>query len=559
MSYQVLARKWRPRTFAELVGQEHVVRPLSNALNNDRVHHAFLFTGTRGVGKTTIARIFAKSLNCERGVSASPCGECSACQEINEGRFIDLIEVDAASRTRVEDTRELLDNVQYTPTRGRYKVYLVDEVHMLSSHSFNALLKTLEEPPPHVKFLLATTDPQRLPVTILSRCLQFNLKRLAPAVIADYLTTILDQEAVEYEPAAVQLIARAGEGSMRDALSLLDQAIAFGGNRVNQADTSVMLGSVDQQHVIRLLQALVNKDVDHLLATIAELDQQSPDYDSILVELLAYLQRIALLQMAPKTTFDDGRFDENMIRDLSTQLTAEDVQLCYQIALIGRRDLPLAADARGGFEMLMLRMLCFLPASADPVTPAGPATVAAPAAKNVVTTPAAPVAPKSAPAVSKKPPSAITTTTTQPPAAPTDIAHPLPATEPATDSLDWAQLVENIGLTALVKQLAVHCVVKRFEDHHLELLLDPKHQQVRTDNSIKRLQAALEKHFGHSLKMVVEIGEQAAVTPAQEQAQQQQQRRQEAVELIEQDPNIKAMQETFNARINPDSIIATDQ
>ena len=327
MSYQVLARKWRPRTFHELVGQEHVVRALTNALDRRRLHHAFLFTGTRGVGKTTIARIFAKSLNCEAGVSSTPCGECAACREIDAGRFVDLIEVDAASRTKVEDTRELLENVQYAPSRGRFKVYLIDEVHMLSTHSFNALLKTLEEPPPHVKFLLATTDPQKLPVTVLSRCLQFGLKRLPAGLIARYLGQVLEREGISGDEEALRLIARAGDGSMRDALSLLDQAIAFGSGQVETAAVSTMLGSIDRRRVTGLLDALAANDAPGLLRQVAELDENVPDYVAILAELLSLLQRVALAQAVPDALTDDALTDPAELRRFAKLLPPEDVQL----------------------------------------------------------------------------------------------------------------------------------------------------------------------------------------------------------------------------------------
>jgi len=365
MSYQVLARKYRPGKFSELAGQEHVLRALINALDNDRLHHAFLFTGTRGVGKTTIARILAKSLNCEEGVSSTPCGQCSACLEISQGRFVDLIEVDAASRTRVDDTRELLDNVQYAPTRGRYKVYLIDEVHMLSSHSFNALLKTLEEPPPHVKFLLATTDPQKLPVTVLSRCLQFNLKRLPVSVIQQQLEHILGVEAIEAEPAALNLLARAADGSMRDGLSLLDQAIGFGGGQLSESEVRVMLGTVERDDVFRLLEALAAEDGAQLLSIVAELDTRAPDYLSVLDELATALQRLAVLQMVEDAGAEwEGR---ERLQDLAGRLTAESVQLYYQIAILGRRDLPLAPEPRAGLEMCLLRMLAFQPTDSGPM------------------------------------------------------------------------------------------------------------------------------------------------------------------------------------------------
>src|SRR5688572_352494 len=363
MSYLVLARKWRPRSFAELVGQEHVRQALVNALDSGRVHHAFLFTGTRGVGKTTIARILARSLNCERGVSSTPCGECGACREIDEGRFVDLIEVDAASRTKVDDTRDLLDNVQFLPTRGRYKVYLIDEVHMLSAHSFNALLKTLEEPPPHVKFLLATTDPQKLPVTVLSRCLQFNLKRLPAALIAARLAHILAAEKVAFEPPAVELLARAADGSLRDALSLLDQMLAFGAGRVTEADARAMLGTVDRQQVLGLVERLADRDAAGLFAAIAAIDAYAPDYGGLLDEMAALLQKLALRQAVPGLGEDEVHPEETLAA-LAARMPAEDLQLAYQLATHGRRDLELAPDARTGFEMTLLRILAFRPADA---------------------------------------------------------------------------------------------------------------------------------------------------------------------------------------------------
>ena len=365
MSYQVLARKWRPSRFQEMVGQEHVLKALVNALDDDRLHHAYLFTGTRGVGKTSIARLFAKSLNCETGVSSTPCGECSACREIAEGRFVDLIEVDAASRTKVEDTRELLENVQYAPTHGRFKVYLIDEVHMLSTHSFNALLKTLEEPPPHVKFLLATTDPQKLPVTILSRCLQFNLKNLIPERIVNHLQFVLGEEGVSYDDPALWLLARSADGSMRDALSLTDQAIAFGAGTITEADVSAMLGTIDQRLVHRILQSLAESDARGLMAAVNDLSQFSPDYNTVLADLISVLHRIAMGQVIPDA-IDNTMGDQAQITSLAQSLSAEDVQLYYQVALMGRKDLPFVPDPKEGMEMVLLRMLAFRPASAPP-------------------------------------------------------------------------------------------------------------------------------------------------------------------------------------------------
>ncbi|TXR53278.1 DNA polymerase III subunit gamma/tau [Reinekea thalattae] len=358
MSYQVLARKWRPATFAEMVGQVHVLRALINALDQQRLHHAYLFTGTRGVGKTTIARLLAKSLNCEQGVSSKPCGVCSSCKEISEGRFVDLIEVDAASRTKVEDTRELLDNVQYAPTRGRYKVYLIDEVHMLSSSSFNALLKTLEEPPEHVKFLLATTDPQKLPVTVLSRCLQFNLKNMTRENIVSHLNHILAEEQVPHDQGSLWSIAEAAAGSMRDALSLTDQAIAFGEGALKDSDVSAMLGSVDLKRVLRFAVALFERNVDQLMALTAEVDEHSPDYQALMTELMSVLHRTAIAQAAP-TAIDNSKGDRNAIVKLAGAVQPEDVHLYYQIAAKAKPEMPLAPSERAGFEMALLRMVAF--------------------------------------------------------------------------------------------------------------------------------------------------------------------------------------------------------
>ncbi|UTL92825.1 DNA polymerase III subunit gamma/tau [Pseudomonas fluorescens] len=364
MSYQVLARKWRPRSFREMVGQAHVLKALINALDNQRLHHAYLFTGTRGVGKTTIARIIAKCLNCETGITSTPCGTCSVCREIDEGRFVDLIEIDAASRTKVEDTRELLDNVQYAPSRGRFKVYLIDEVHMLSTHSFNALLKTLEEPPPYVKFILATTDPQKLPATILSRCLQFSLKNMSPERVVEHLSHVLQAENVPFEPDALWLLGRAADGSMRDAMSLTDQAIAFGEGKVLAADVRAMLGSLDHGQVYGVLQALLEGDARALLEAVRNLAEQGPDWGGVLAEMLNVLHRVAIAQALPEAV-DNGQGDRDRVLALASALPAEDVQFYYQMGLIGRRDLPLAPDPRGGFEMVLLRMLAFRPADSD--------------------------------------------------------------------------------------------------------------------------------------------------------------------------------------------------
>jgi DNA polymerase-3 subunit gamma/tau len=427
MSYQVLARKWRPRSFREMVGQAHVLKALINALDNQRLHHAYLFTGTRGVGKTTIARIIAKCLNCETGITSTPCGTCSVCREIDEGRFVDLIEIDAASRTKVEDTRELLDNVQYAPSRGRFKVYLIDEVHMLSTHSFNALLKTLEEPPPYVKFILATTDPQKLPATILSRCLQFSLKNMSPERVVEHLSHVLQAENVPFEPDALWLLGRAADGSMRDAMSLTDQAIAFGEGKVLAADVRTMLGSLDHGQVYGVLEALLEGDARALLEAVRNLAEQGPDWSGVLAEMLNVLHRVAVAQALPEAV-DNGQGDRDRVLALASALPAEDVQFYYQMGLIGRRDLPLAPDPRGGFEMVLLRMLAFRPAdsddapkpvlkpvgisqaTADPATPvAAPAVVAeapafaVPQPAPVVPAPQVEVAPVVAPAPVSEP------------------------------------------------------------------------------------------------------------------------------------------------------------
>ncbi|SEI23370.1 DNA polymerase III, gamma subunit /DNA polymerase III, tau subunit [Pseudomonas asplenii] len=460
MSYQVLARKWRPRSFREMVGQTHVLKALINALDSQRLHHAYLFTGTRGVGKTTIARIIAKCLNCETGITSSPCGTCSVCREIDEGRFVDLIEIDAASRTKVEDTRELLDNVQYAPSRGRFKVYLIDEVHMLSSHSFNALLKTLEEPPPYVKFILATTDPQKLPATILSRCLQFSLKNMTPERVVEHLTHVLGVENVPFEDDALWLLGRAADGSMRDAMSLTDQAIAFGEGKVLASDVRAMLGTLDHGQVYDVLHALIEGDAKALLEAVRHLAEQGPDWNGVLSEILNVLHRVAIAQALPEGV-DNGHGDRDRVLALAQALPAEDVQFYYQMGLIGRRDLPLAPDPRGGFEMVLLRMLAFRPADSaeaprQPLKPVGisQATVdsankvAGPAAAAPVVAPVAPVA--AAPAAMVVPPAAPVVTPAAPVATPAPVSEAVPepvvelAPEPEPEPV--AAAVEDIDL-----------------------------------------------------------------------------------------------------------------
>jgi DNA polymerase-3 subunit gamma/tau len=452
MSYQVLARKWRPRSFREMVGQTHVLKALINALDSQRLHHAYLFTGTRGVGKTTIARIIAKCLNCETGITSSPCGECSVCREIDEGRFVDLIEIDAASRTKVEDTRELLDNVQYAPSRGRFKVYLIDEVHMLSSHSFNALLKTLEEPPPYVKFILATTDPQKLPATILSRCLQFSLKNMTPERVVEHLTHVLTAENVPFEDDALWLLGRAADGSMRDAMSLTDQAIAFGEGKVLATDVRAMLGTLDHGQVYDVLHSLIEGDAKALLEGVRHLAEQGPDWNGVLSEILNVLHRVAIAQALPEGV-DNGHGDRDRVLALAQALPAEDVQFYYQMGLIGRRDLPLAPDPRGGFEMVLLRMLAFRPAdTADaprqPLKPVGISQATVDSANSVAaaTEPAPVVAAAVAPAPVPAPAPVAALAPAPAPAPVAPVAAPEPEPAPvvaeAVVDLPWNDPVE---------------------------------------------------------------------------------------------------------------------
>ena len=530
MSYQVLARKWRPRNFAELVGQEHVLQALTNALDNDRLHHAYLFTGTRGVGKTTIARIFAKSLNCETGVSSTPCGECSTCLEITEGRFVDLIEVDAASRTKVEDTRELLDNVQYAPTRGRYKVYLIDEVHMLSTHSFNALLKTLEEPPPHVKFLLATTDPQKLPATVLSRCLQFNLKRLQLPLIRDYLASLLEQEKITFEVPALQRLARAADGSMRDALSLLDQAIAYGSGTVTEVDVRTMLGSIEHQYIVQILESLSTADAGKLLQAVNDAVERTTDLDSVLNELLSLLQQIAIAQSVPEAV-DEHLEARDAVLELARKMLPEDVQLFYQIGLIGRRDLYLSPEPRGGLEMVLLRMLTFRPA--DVATTKGQQAV-----QGGNNSKSASVAP--APTVSRK--------TVQSGQAQVTV-------DTATD---WRALVETLPLKGVLRELAMNCDCQSKIDKHWVLALDDAHRQLLSDDRRKRLQNALSEVLGHAIQLQIDVTGEAVETPAVQQQRESDERQASAVAEIAADPNVRAIQDAFGATVHTESIRPRD-
>jgi DNA polymerase-3 subunit gamma/tau len=542
MSYQVLARKWRPRNFTELVGQPHVQRALVNALKEDRLHHAYLFTGTRGVGKTTIARIFAKCLNCETGVTATPCGECEACRAIDEGRFVDLIEVDAASRTKVEDTRELLDNVQYAPTRGRYKVYLIDEVHMLSGHSFNALLKTLEEPPPHVKFLLATTDPQKLPVTVLSRCLQFNLKRMSSQMIVEHLQHILDQEHLSYDSAALGLLAKSADGSMRDALSLLDQAIAYAGGDVRDAEVREMLGSVSQEHIYLLLESLIRQDANGMMQEVSRLAEQAPDFQDVLSELITLLHHLALMQKVPDA-LDVSAEEQQRLLAIAQAVHPEDLQLYYQIALQGRRDLPVAPDMRDGFEMVLLRMLAFTPADE---------------AGHDATRPVPESVPKTQPSVSSAADQASREAETQaadnaPSASPVveqagSISHELSELD------DWCDLVPQLGLSAMVRELANNCRYLRRDDSVVVLGLAEAKAHLATEKSQQKIEGLLSEYFAQPLKLHIEITQDEGETPAQSKQRAEAERLQSAESAIQEDDFVKAMGETFDAQIVPGTV-----
>ena len=575
MSYQVLARKWRPRRFEEMVGQEHVLKAIINALDNDRLHHAYLFTGTRGVGKTTIARIFSKSLNCEQGISSKPCGECSTCREIDEGRFVDLLEVDAASRTKVEDTRELLENVQYTPTRGRYKVYLIDEVHMLSNHSFNALLKTLEEPPAHVKFLLATTDPQRLPVTILSRCLQFNLKRMPLEMISQHLNYILQQENITADAGALALIAKGADGSMRDALSLLDQGIAHGGGDLREADIRAMLGTIDRDHVYVVMDALVEKDADAVLNAVQLIAEQVPDFDYVLGELLSLLHAVAVNQLVEdrKHTVD---LDQARVEHYASRMSTEDVQLYYQIGLIGRRDLAYAPDLRTGFEMCLLRMLAFMPVGMElERTSAAGSVGAVNSTPGKVSKPSTPPpsnqtqsAPKVNPlnavrsalgdALSKK-----TNKTdspepeNKPPAMQTVESREVNEARPSqtlSSDASWSDMVAAMRLEGMIKQLASNCVLSLRSENRIELTLSAGFASLYNKKTEQRLQEALRTLLDKPVILEIEVGQVEADTPAVEEQRRADHRLDEARQSIENDANVRALQERFDARVIPESI-----
>jgi DNA polymerase-3 subunit gamma/tau len=560
-----LARKWRPRAFADLKGQEHVVRALSNALTQGRLHHAYLLTGTRGVGKTTLARILAKCLNCETGVTATPCGVCSACTQIDGGRFVDLLELDAASNTGVDNMREVLDNAQYAPTVGRFKVYIIDEVHMLSKPAFNSMLKTLEEPPAHVKFILATTDPQKIPVTVLSRCLQFNLKPMPPALVAQHLAEVLADENVSAEVAALNLLARAAAGSMRDALSLTDQAIAYGGGAIEAAGVEAMLGTVRRDYLFDLLDALAANDADGLMQQAQQLAEGGMAFDAALQDMGSLLTQLAVMLHAPNQAghgaAETGADSERMAAAAS-RLDAETVQLYYQIALNGRRDLPFAPDELSGFCMTLLRMLAFAPgadtraprvppapARAAPMPQAEPASRAAmppakPEAASAVV-PAAPVAPAALAATTPyiEPVSAT-------PAAPAMIASE--SSPPA--AWDWLAVVASLRLGGMAKMLADHCelVAQTADAVTLRVGEADKHLLDRTYQD--KLIAALRDKYGAGLKVTVELGAAVEKTPQQVRTRIKDERQAEAVAAIESDPFVRELVEQFGGQIDAATI-----
>ncbi|HKA43383.1 MAG TPA: DNA polymerase III subunit gamma/tau [Burkholderiales bacterium] len=516
---QVLARKWRPRTFSELVGQEHVVKALTNALVQQRLHHAYLFTGTRGVGKTTLARIIAKALNCETGVTATPCGRCQACTEIDAGRFVDLLELDAASNTQVDNMRELLENALYVPTAGRYKVYIIDEVHMLSRNAFNAMLKTLEEPPAHVKFILATTDPQKVPVTVLSRCLQFNLKQIPPQQIRERLQHVLDSERIAWEPPALALLARAAQGSLRDALSLLDQAIAHGGGGVAEESVRAMLGVVEHDYLYAILRALAAGDGRALVVEAEKMASRSLSFEAALQDLATLLHRLALAQAVPDTLDADDP-DREVLAGIAALITPEDLQLYYQIAVQGRSEIGLAPDEYAGFTMTLLRMLAFAPQDQPAGSVERPARVAQAEAR-----------PRPSIVESKK----------------------------NTDDPGWPELIEQLGLKGMARELAQHCELVTREATRIELRIAQAHQHLLGKPYQDRLKAALEQHFGTALRLVVNVSDSAGRSPAAVADRDKQQKQAIAVAAIEQDPFVRELVDNFDARVVESSIKPSEQ
>ena len=554
MSYQVLARKWRPKSFATLVGQEHVVRALTHALSEQRLHHAYLFTGTRGVGKTTIARILAKSLNCEAGVSAEPCGTCSACVEIDSGRFVDLLEVDAATNTRVDEMRQLLENAVYAPTRGRYKVYVIDEVHMLSNSAFNAMLKTLEEPPEHVKFILATTDPQKIPVTVLSRCLQFNLKQMPPPAICGHLTRILQAESVSFEPAALNLLARSAAGSMRDALSLLDQAIAHGAGRVDESQVREMLGTVDLDYLFSILDALHANDATQMLTVADEMTTRSLSFDSALQELANLLTQVQVAQLAPGAIADDLP-ERARLLELASRINAEYVQLAYQIAIHGRQELALAPDEYAGFVMTLLRLLAFSPSDEGRRTVASPETAArTPSADRSLPLARTHNAPSRRDAVvAEEPPKTppIVPEVTKPESTSRRDAIPIGT---ATPPLDWHAALSSLSLSGMARELAQHCELRSIDDTQINLRLSPVHRHLQMKPAQDKLQQALSGFLGRQARVHIELAQTESTTPAAAAQRAREERHESAVAAIEQDGFVRDVIDIFDAQLVDSSI-----
>lgn len=562
MSYQVLARKWRPKTFESLVGQEHVVRALTHALGESRLHHAYLFTGTRGVGKTTLARILAKSLNCEQGISASPCGVCSTCTEIDAGRFVDLLEVDAATNTKVDEMRQLLENAVYAPTRGRFKVYVIDEVHMLSNSAFNAMLKTLEEPPDHVKFILATTDPQKIPVTVLSRCLQFNLKQMTPPLIAGHLKQILEVESIAAEPGALNLLARSANGSMRDALSLLDQAIAHGAGKVEEAQVRSMLGTVDLDYLFNILEALLAGDAAGMIAVADDMALRSLSFDAALQELATLFTRLQIAQLAPQAVADELPERERLI-DLAARLDPEFVQLGYQIAVHGRKELPLAPDERSGFVMTLLRLHVFRPAAGD-------APSAAPRSADGGSGRAAQVPAAAAPAAAKAPrPSATKAAAAPAPEehkaaeAPTAVPNEVPPTAPSNEAVapvgdasaeDWSTILESLKIGGMARELGQHCALRRIEGSRVELCLAPEHRHLQMKPAHDKLQQALSDYLGRAVSLSISQEEISGDTPAAAAQRRRRERQSQAVASLEGDDFVREVIDAFDATLVESSI-----
>ncbi len=502
------------------------MQALSNALTQNRLHHAYLFTGTRGVGKTTIARIFAKSLNCISGITATPCGVCSACTEIDSGRFMDLIELDAASNTGIDNMREVLDNAQYLPTLGRFKVYIIDEVHMLSKAAFNSMLKTLEEPPPHVKFILATTDPQKIPVTVLSRCLQFNLKQLPPTLIVTHLQYVLEQEGITFEVSALALLARAAQGSMRDALSLLDQAIAYSDAKVDEATVRNMLGAIDQSYLYDVLQTLLARDGAGLLRIADDMLSRSLAFDAALQDLATLLHRVALAQIVPQAIAEDEPERVRLLQ-LATNFSAEEIQLFYQIAIHGRNEIDLAPDEYAGFTMTLLRMLAFIPAGAQVAVAERPASAPVPAVVR-----AEPVGARRAVPNSPQP------------------TQPVPAT-----ALDWNVLLAQLNVQSMARELAKHCTLESFVDGRLALNLAPQHKHLLTNKTAQeKLQAALTDYFAQPVRLVITLGAANVATPAAAEQHEKNTRQQQAAEAITQDPFVREAQAQLGAQVIEDTI-----